>query len=99
MNSQPAKNWRETKKFSIWLGKMGRLLVWTKIYAAPSGFEYQVPYFCGIVKFNGKKMAVQIVDCLEEDLKTNMKVKIVLRRLKKPDPVGLIDYSLKVKPV
>lgn len=97
--SSPVKNWRDTKNFAKFLDKTGRLLVWTKIYAAPLGFEYQVPYLCGIVKFNGIKRAVQIVDCSEEDLKENMQVKVVLRRLKKPDPEGVIDYSLKVRPI
>ncbi len=100
MTNSPVKNWRDTKKLSSYLGKKGRLLVWTKISTAPTGFEYQAPYFVGIVGWSDKKrMPVQIVDCNEEELSENMEVVAVVRRTKKPHPNDVIDYSIKVKPV
>jgi uncharacterized OB-fold protein len=98
MNS-PVKNWRDTKKLSRLLGKIGKLIVWTQVSTPPTGFEYQAPYFVGIVELNDKKrLPLQIIDCREEDLKTNLRVKLVIRRLKKPGPNDVIDYTIKATP-
>lgn len=99
MNS-PSTIWRTHKELHTYLGKRGRLLVWTKILVAPSGFEHQVPYFVGIVKFDdGAKMTVQIVDCNEESIKQNQKVEVVIRKIGKAKSEDVIEYGVKVKPV
>lgn len=98
MNS-PVTIWRQHKKLNAYLNKVGRLVVWTKIYVAPSGFEHQVPYLVGIVDFGTEKLPLQIVDCEEKDLKPNQKVKIVIRKIGKVKPDDVIEYGLKVKPV
>lgn len=99
MNS-PVINWRKTKQLHKSLSKKGRLLVWTKIYAAPAGFEHEAPYFAGIVKWqDGKNTAVQIVDIEEKDLKIGLEVVPVVRRLGKVGPQDVIDYTIKVKPL
>lgn len=96
--TSPVKNWRDTKKLSKYLGKKGKLLVWTKIYTAPTGFEYQTPYLVGIVEFKDKeRLPVQIVDCRQEDLKVNIQVMAVIRRTKKPQANDVIEYGVKVK--
>ncbi len=98
MNS-PVVNWRKTKELHKYLNKKGKLLVWTKIYAAPSGFEHEAPYFSGIVEFeDGKKSAVQIVDVKEGDLKINLKVETVVRRVGSFEASSVIDYTIKVRP-
>lgn len=102
--TSPIKSWRETKKLHLYLGKKGRLLVWTQIFNAPSGFEYQTPYFVGIVEFDPStgsgrvRMPVQIVDCSKSDLKPNLAVQAVIRRTKKPQAADVIEYGVKVKP-
>lgn len=96
--SSPVTIWREHKKLSAYLNKAGRLVVWTKIFVAPSGFEHQVPYLVGIIQFNGEKMPLQIVDSEEKDLRPNQKVKIVIRKIGKVKPDEVIEYGLKVKP-
>ena len=106
MNS-PIQIWRQHKNLHNYLGKKGKLLVWTKIFVAPSGFEHQVPYLVGIVKFDsGEKMPVQIVDCQEKDLpagrqglKPNQKVEVVIRKIGKAKSEDVIEYGVKVKPV
>lgn len=105
MNS-PVTIWRQHKKLSAYLNKVGRLIVWTKIFVAPSGFEHQTPYLVGIVQFNGlpggkagEKMPLQIVDCVEEDLKVNMKVVTVIRKIGKAKTEDVIEYGVKVKPI
>lgn len=95
----PASIWRQHKKLHNYLNKVGRLLVWTKIFVAPSGFEHQTPYLVGIVQFNGEKMPLQIVDCEETDLKVNMRVITVIRKIGKAKLEDVIEYGVKVKPL
>lgn len=99
MNS-PVQIWRSHKKLHKYLGKQGKLLVWTKIFVAPLGFEHQVPYMVGIVRFaDGERKPVQIVDCEEEDLKVNQKVITVVRKIGKAKAEDVIEYGIKVKPL
>lgn len=105
MNS-PINIWRSHKNLYKYLGKRGKLLVWTKISVAPMGFEHEVPYLVGIVKFDPsddsgqvEKMPVQIVDCEEKDLKINKRVQIVIRKIGKAKSEDVIEYGVKVKPI
>lgn len=96
----PVTIWRSHKKLSAYLNKVGRLLVWTKIYVAPSGFEHQVPYLVGIVQFDkDEKLPLQIVDTEEEDLKPNQKVITIIRKIGKAKSEDVIEYGIKVKPI
>ena len=97
MNS-PVQIWRNHKNLNSYLNKVGKLIVWTKIHVAPVGFEHQVPYLVGIVDFGDKKMPLQIVDCEEKDLKENLKVITVIRKIGKVKSEDIIEYGLKVKP-
>ena len=98
MNS-PIKIWREHKNLRNYLGKIGRVLVWTKVVVPPAGFEHQAPYIVGLVQFADKtKLPVQIVDC-EQELKLNQKVKVVIRKIGKVKPDEVIEYGVKVKPI
>lgn len=98
--SSPVAICRQHKKLHAYLGKIGRLQVWTKILVAPSGFEHQVPYFSGIVQFNdGQRLPVQIVDCNEAKLKPNQKVEVVIRKIGKVRSEDVIEYGVKVKPI
>ena len=109
MKNNPVKNWRNTKKLKNYLGKVGKLVVWTQVSTAPTGFEYQSPYFSGIIEFEDKqslgpkglktRMPIQIVDCQSADLKQNAKLRLVVRRLKKPGPADVIDYAIKATPI
>lgn len=106
MNS-PINIWRQHKKLHNYLGKTGKLLVWTKIFVPPAGFEHQAPYIVGLVQFDpslggsgrGEKLPVQIVDCEEQDLKPNQKVKVVIRKIGKVKSDEVIEYGVKVKPI
>lgn len=106
MNS-PSQIWRQHKKLHAYLNKTGKLLVWTKIFVAPEGFEHQTPYLVGIIQFDpstssgqvGEKIPAQIVDCEEEQLKINQKVRIVIRKIGKAKSEDVIEYGLKVKPL
>ncbi len=98
--STPSVIWREHRKLYKYLGKMGKLLVWTKILIPPKGFENQVPYLTGIVQFSdGEKLPVQIVDCNESTLKPNQKVTVTIRKIGKAKSEDVIEYGIKVKPL
>lgn len=98
MNS-PVQIWRQHKQLHKYLSKIGRLMVWTKIFVAPSGFEHQTPYLVGIIQLAGERMPVQIVDCEEEKLKINQKMKVVIRKIGKAKTEDVIEYGIKVKPL
>lgn len=98
--SSPVEIWRNHKKLNKYLNKKGKLLVWTKIYIAPSGFEHQAPYIVGIIEFENKeRLPLQIVDCNEDGLKPNQKVTVVIRKIGKAKPDEAIEYGIKVKPL
>ncbi len=97
--STPVAIWRQHKTLSPYLNKVGKLIVWTKIFVAPSGFEHQTPYLVGIVDFGDHKMPLQIVDCEEADLKLNLKVITVIRKIGKAKAEDVIEYGVKVKPL
>ncbi len=106
MNS-PVQIWRQHKTLHTYLGKKGKILVWTKILVPPLGFENQAPYLVGIVEFEDKsRMPVQIVGCEEQDLpagrqglRVNQKVEVVIRKVGKARSEDVIEYGVKVKPV
>lgn len=99
MNNTVA-TWRKTRELPKELGKMGKIVVWTRIYVAPAGFTQQVPYVVAIVEFGeeGRK-TLQLVDFEEEHLHVGQKVITVVRRIGFPDKEAVITYGLKVKPI
>ncbi len=100
MNNSPSVIWRYHKALHKYLGLHGKIVVWTKVYVAPVGFEHEAPYIAAIVEFeNKKRMSVQVVDCDEYGLKYGQKVVGVIRRIGKAAPDGLILYGVKVKPI
>ena len=98
--SNPAAIWRQHKTLNTYLDKIGKLIVLTKIFVAPEGFEHQTPYLVGIIQFpDGERLPLQIVDAEEEKLKLNQKVKVVIRKIGKVKSDEVIEYGLKVKPI
>ena len=98
--STPANIWRAHKNLASFLKKTGKIIVWTKIFVAPVGFEHQTPYLVGIIEFeDGQRLPLQIVDCEEKNLKINQKIKIVIRRIGKAKSEDVIEYGLKAKPL
>lgn len=98
--SSPVTVWRHHKNIRNYLGKTGKVLVWTKVFIAPAGFEHEAPYFVAIVEMeDGKKMPLQLVECEEKDLKPSMRVAIVVRKLGKVGFDKVIEYGIKAKPL
>ena len=81
------------------MGKEGKIISWTQVRVPPFGYERQAPYPVVLVELKkGRKMIGQLVDWQTEDLKIGQKVKVVYRRLRQPDPEGVIPYGIKFKP-
>lgn len=96
--SSPITIWRRNKDLHLELGKQGALVLWTKIYVAPTGFEHQTPYIVGIIQFeNNDQKLLEIVDVPEESLKVGQKVEVVLRRVGKSKSEDIIEYGVKAE--
>lgn len=100
MINNPPRVWRHHKELHKYLGKKGKIVVWTKVFVAPEGFEHESPYISAIIEFRDKKrMALQVVDIDEQDIEKEQAVVVIVRRIGKATPDGLIEYGLKAKPV
>ena len=98
--NNPIDTWRQTKKLKNNLGKKGKLVVWTKLYVAPEGFEKQLPYVVAIVEFeNNERKTLQLVDFDEANLNIGQEVITVVRRIGEVSSDSIIEYGLKVKPI
>lgn len=98
--SSPAQVWRTTKQLHKQLGKKGKIVVWTRIFVAPSGYEAELPYIVAIVEFeDGTRKSLQVVDYTEEQLKPGQTVITAIRRIGNAKPEEVITYGVKVKPL
>lgn len=92
------KNWRQTKNINQRVGKIGKVISWTKVNMAPSGFENEVPYYVGLIEFQkGQREMLQFVDFDKEPVIGDTII-TVIRRIGKPKPAEVIFYGIKAKP-
>lgn len=96
--TSPVRIWREQSSDYPFLGKLGRLVSWTKVVAAPVSFSGQAPYMVGLIDCGewGKKMG-QLIGVEEGDLKIGQKFIGVWRRLRVHGDEGLIEYGVKFR--
>lgn len=77
----------------------GKLISWSKVMAVSKGFEAYAPYIIAIVELEGgERITTQIVDVEYEDLKYEMKLKAVFRKMFVDGNRGVIHYAIKFKP-
>lgn len=96
--SNLVSNWRQAKNIHTKIGKLAKVISWTKVHVAPSGFEGDVPYYVGIVEFkSGQRTTAQFVD-FENEPVIGQNVITVVRRIGRPKPTDVIEYGIKVKP-
>ena len=78
----------------------GKIVSWTEVFAAPFGFENEIPYFIAIIELDNKaKILSQVVDSPREKIKTGVKVTKIFRKISDIDPEGAIAYGYKFKVV
>ncbi len=98
--SSPVTVWRHHKNIRNYLRKTGKIIVWTKVYIAPAGFEHEAPYFAAIVEFkDGQRIPLQLVEFEGKDPKVNQKVITVVRKRGKVALDEVIEYGIKAKPL
>ena len=91
-------NWRQTKDIHKRVGRVGKVVSWTKIFVAPTGYENDVPYYAGIIAFEkSKRETYQFVN-FDNDPIIGQNVITVIRRIGKQKPAEVIQYGVKVKP-
>ena len=82
------------------LANTGKIVFFTQVTLAAKEMISYSPYALGIVELDdGIRVTGQIVDCMYEDLKEDMKVRMVFRILSSDNNEGLIRYGFKFKPV
>jgi len=96
----PVKIWRRQKEKRLILGKIGKIISWTKIYVAPKDFKNYSPYVVVLVELADKKRYVgQLVDYDEKNLKIGQRVISVLRKTRNVGQEEVIAYGVKFKPI
>jgi uncharacterized OB-fold protein len=83
----------------VTLSNTGKVQTFTVIRVAPNEFCDESPYAIGVVELDdGVMIQCQIVDCLPEEIKTGMPVKIEFRKVKQEGQAGIINYGYKAVP-
>ncbi|HZX20154.1 MAG TPA: Zn-ribbon domain-containing OB-fold protein [archaeon] len=78
----------------------GKIYSHTKVLVGPIGFEFETPYFIGIIELdNGVKILAQIVDSEESKVKIGAKVSKLFRKISDRNEEGVIAYGYKFKVV
>ncbi len=83
---------------TIKLPEKGKILSYTIIRNAPTGFTEFAPYAVAIVELNnGTKLLAQIVDSELENIEIGKEVELVFRKLFVEGEAGVIIYGHKCK--
>lgn len=87
-------------EYTYLIGEKARLLTWTVIYTAPSGFEEKRPLIIGLVETleSRARILVPVTDVLPEELRKDMILEPVLRRIGEDGEAGLIHYAVAYRP-
>ena len=94
----PVKLWRRQKLIRKYLGKRGKIVSFTRIFAPSQTFKKQAPFYVAIVELEGgERLVGQVVEA-EEGLKIGDKVVAVIRRLWEGQGKEVLPYTLKFIP-
>lgn len=88
----------QTKTLYQFSGK-GEIYSYTTVYAAPEGYEDQIPYTVAIIGLaEGPFVTAQITDVDNDKIKIGQKVEMVTRKLRVDGERGVITYGFKFRP-
>lgn len=90
--------WRDSKKWSTWLGRQGVVVASTFIRVPPAGLEELGPYSLVLVEFKNGERA-EFLGVSHDSFQPGQAVGCILRRLPSSSAVGVIPYAIKVEPV
>lgn len=79
---------------------LGKIVSYSLIHVAPSGFENFTPYPIALIKLTeGPLVLSQITDYEDKDLNIGTKVEAVFRKILATSKSGVIRYGLKFRPL
>lgn len=82
------------------LNPRGKIVTYTTIHAAASGFEDQAPYSLAVVELvDGPRLTAQVTDCDPADVKIGDEVEMVFRRMGQDGEDGVIYYGFKARKI
>ncbi len=94
---KPPQYWRQSKTWSEWLGKTGRVIASTIVRVAAHQRASQTPYSYVVVDFGDIRK--EMMGEGHQVLQPGDQVECVLRKIAESEPHELIHYGLKVKKV
>lgn len=81
-------------------GGRGVVYSFSTMYAAPQGFEEDVPYMVALIKLDeGPLITAQLTDTDGDGVRIGMPVEMVTRRVREDGEDGLILYNYKFRPL
>ena len=76
--------------------RSGKIMTYTLLHEPLPGFEAQAPFYLAVVKLeNGARVLAQVVDSLDDTVKTGAKVYATVRRVRVDGDSGQIVYGYK----
>lgn len=91
---------RKGKLVEAKMPETGKILSFTRVFVAPSGFEHETPYFLAVVELENKAtLLTQIVDSKPEQVTEGANVELVFRKIYEDSPKGAIAYGYKFRVV
>ena len=74
----------------------GKIVSFTRVHVAPSGYEHESPYWLAIIQLsNGVRILSQVVDSADDQVVENANVRMVFRKIYEDSREGAIAYGYK----
>ncbi|MFO7695830.1 MAG: Zn-ribbon domain-containing OB-fold protein [Anaerolineae bacterium] len=87
-------------KASYGMSGKGTVYSYSRVMAAPEGYEAFAPYFVALVALDeGPLVTAQLTDIDPDDVYIGLPVEMVTRVMRQDGGKGLIDYNFKFRPV
>jgi hypothetical protein len=87
-------------KASYGMSGKGTVYSYSRVMAAPEGFEAYAPYFVALVALDeGPLVTAQLTDVDPDHVYIGLPVEMVTRVMRQDGGKGLIDYNFKFRPV
>jgi uncharacterized OB-fold protein len=90
------------ERHEVKLSGRGTVFSYTKMYDAPKGFEFKLPYYVALVKLEeGPMITTQLTDLGDEKVEIGMPVEMVTRllRVMGDEERGIKVYGYEFRPV
>lgn len=77
----------------------GKVISYSVVHEGPEAFKMQIPYIMAIIELDeGPRLTAQLVDCEPENVKIDMPVESVFRKIHEEGKSGVIHYGYKFRP-